>query len=230
MATLKYDPDFYIPSNLNKQLQGSMSKEIRAEYSRLRGIAMKRLKRLEAADMDDTQAYLKNYKHYPALKDIKTSQELAGRLSDLSRFITAKASTVSGQREIRSKSIATLHENGYTFVNDDNIVDFGRFMEEYRKQKLDKEGYDSGDAAETFSIAEKHLIDPDELYQEFEFWLANVDTAKKLKRSANDGNYQKVKKRLENKVNASHKKRRRSRYSGALKSVKSGKSRKRGKR
>ena len=102
-------------------------------------------------------------------------------------------------------------------------------MEEYRKQKLDKEGYDSGDAAETFSIAEKHLIDPDELYQDFEFWLANVDTAKKLKRSANDGNYQKVKKRLENKINASHKKRR-SRYSGALKSVKSGKSRKRGKR
>lgn len=228
MGLLSFNPDDYTPTNLNKLLKADVTKaQVRSEYSRLRGIAMKRLNRLQEADMDDTQAYLRNYKHYPKLKDIKTNQELAGRLSDLSRFIQAKASTVSGQKAIRAKSIATLHEHGYNFVNNDNIVAFGKFMEEYRQEKLDKAGYDSGDAAMLYSIVEKHRLDPDEVYQDFVLWLANIDEAKKLNRSNSDGNYKKVKKRLENKINASGKSRRRSRYSGSLKSVKSTKSRKR---
>lgn len=200
-ASLTYEDDWYVPTSILTQIKTGEMKKVRKEYTRLRDIAQKRLKRLEAAEMDDTQAYLKNVHHYPKLKDIKTKYELAGRLSDLSRFIKAEASTVSGQRQIRAKSIKTLHEHGYNFVNDDNIVDFGKFMEEYRKQNLEDMGYDSGDAADTYSVVLKHELDPKEVEAEFEFWLDNVSTALTLRRSkASKGSYEKIKKRLVKKL------------------------------
>ena len=196
-ASLTYEDNWYTPTSILTQIKTGDLKKVRKEYTRLRDIAQKRLKRLEAADMGDTQAYLKNVSHYPKLKDIKTKYELAGRLSDLSRFIKAEASTVSGQRQIRAKSIQTLHDHGYDFVNDTNIVDFGRFMEEYRKQKLEDMGYDSGDAAETYSVVVKHDLDPEEVKKDFEFWLENLATAKTLRRSkASKGSAERIKKRI----------------------------------
>ena len=196
-ASLTYEDDWYTPTSILTQIKTGNMKKVRKEYTRLRDISQKRLKRLEAADMGDTQAYLKNVHHYPKLKDIKTKYELAGRLSDLSRFIKAEASTVSGQRKIRAKSIQTLHDHGYDFVNDTNIVDFGRFMEEYRKQKLEDMGYDSGDAAETYSVVVKHELDPEEVKKDFEFWLENLATAKTLRRSkASKGSAERIKKRI----------------------------------
>lgn len=196
-ASLTYEDDWYTPTSILTQIKTGNMKKVRKEYTRLRDISQKRLKRLEAADMGDTQAYLKNVSHYPKLKDIKTKYELAGRLSDLSRFIKAEASTVSGQRQIRAKSIQTLHDHGYDFVNDTNIVDFGRFMEEYRKQKLEDMGYDSGDAAETYSVVVKHDLDPEEVKKDFEFWLENLATAKTLRRSkASKGSAERIKKRI----------------------------------
>lgn len=226
---LIHPDEYYTPSALLNTIREGNEQEVRSEYSKLRAIAMKRLSRLEAAGMDDTQSYLRNINHYPKLKDIKTKQELAGRLSDLSRFIKAKQSTVSGQKEIRKKTVETLNSHGYDFVNMDNVADFGLFMEEYRKQKLEDQGYDSGDAADTYSVVVKHKIDPKELEQDFEFWLEHVEEAKALRRSkASEGDYDKLKKRLEKKVKKP--KARRARYSGALKSMKSSKSRKSSKR
>ena len=196
-ASLTYEDDWYTPTSILTQIKTGNMKKVRKEYTRLRDISQKRLKRLEAASMGDTQAYLKNVHHYPKLKDIKTKYELAGRVSDLSRFIKAEASTVSGQRQIRAKSIQTLHDHGYDFVNDTNIVDFGRFMEEYRKQKLEDMGYDSGDAAETYSVVVKHELDPEEVKKDFEFWLENLATAKTLRRSkASKGSAERIKKRI----------------------------------
>lgn len=213
-ASLTYEDDWYTPTSILTQIKIGDLKKVRKEYTRLRDIAQKRLKRLEAADMGDTQAYLKNVHHYPKLKDIKTKYELAGRLSDLSRFIKAEASTVSGQRQIRAKTINTLHEHGYDFVNDTNIVDFGRFMEEYRKQKLEDMGYDSGDAAETYSVVVKHELDPEEVKKDFEFWLENLATAKTLRRSkASKGSAERIKKRIIKKTKTKTKRKSSTKYS-----------------
>ena len=194
-AKLTYDPNWYIPTKIKAEIQENRA-AVRKEYTRLRDISQKRLKRLKAAGLDDTQAYLKNYRHYPKLKDIKSDSELASRLSDLSRFITAKGSTVSGQKEIMKKSLSTLHETGYTFVNESNFRDFGNFMEEYRNQMLDM-SYDSGDAADLYGVVVKHQLDPEKVKADFEFWLGNLDRAEKLRKSKSAGNYEKTKGRIQ---------------------------------
>lgn len=194
-AKLTYDPNWYIPTKIKAEIQENRA-AVRKEYTRLRDISQKRLKRLKAAGLDDTQVYLRNYKHYPKLKDIKSDSELAARLSDLARFITAKGSTVSGQKDIMKKSLSTLHDTGYTFVNESNFRDFGKFMEEYRNQMLDM-SYDSGDAADLYGVVVKHQLDPEKVKADFEFWLENLDRAEKLRKSKSAGNYEKTKGRIQ---------------------------------
>lgn len=222
-----YGPNWYTPQNLKLEIINGNRSQVRKEYTRLRDIAQKRLKRLEAAGYSDTQVYKLNIKHYPKLKDIKTDYELMGRLSDLSRFVLSKMSTVSGRKEVEQKTLSTLHEHGYTFVTSDNLRAFGDFMEVYRNQKLDML-YDSGDAAELYGLVEKHKIDPEQLKKDFEFWLENLEDASKLRYSKKSaGDYEKMKSRLQKKVKDNPKKSRTRSRTGS--SGKSGKSRKSGK-
>ena len=200
-----YDKTWYLPTNLTQLLKTDPG-AVRKEYTRLRDISQKRLKRFEAAGLTETQAYRKNVKHYPLLKDIKSNYELAGRLSDLERFITAKAGSVSGQREIRKKSIATLHENQYTFVNEQNFDDFTDFMEAYRDELYDME-YDSGDAADLFGVVVKQRLDPEKVKKDFEFWLDNIDKAKKMRTDKKTiGDYDQVKAKLQKRIDQADKK------------------------
>lgn len=195
-----YDKTWYFPTNLTQMLKSDPA-TVRKEYTRLRDIAQKRLKRFETAGLTKTQAYKRNVAHYPKLKDIKSDYELAGRLSDLERFISAQAGSVSGQKEIRKKAISTLHEHDYTFVNEHNFDDFTDFMEEYRDQMLDGEGYDSGDAAELYGVVVKQKIDPDKVKKDFEFWLENIEKAKGMRTDKKTiGDYNKVKKKLQKRL------------------------------
>lgn len=180
-AKLSYEKDFYQPVNIRNHIKNNGVADIRKEYTRLRDIAQKRLKRMKGTMWTETQTYLRNVNHYPTLKDIQSDADLAKRLSDLSRFISAKTGSVSGMESQMKKSLATLSENGYTFVNRSNYINFGKFMEEYRFQKLD-EIYDSGQngAADTFNALEKHRIDPTKVKEDFEFWLANLEILEKL--------------------------------------------------
>lgn len=200
-ATLSYDLVWYTPSNLVAMLEGdkALVSQVRKEYTRLRDISQKRLKRLEKAGYTDTEVYKRNVNHYPKLKDIKTKHELAARLSDLSRFVASAQSTVSGIKEKERKSLESLSEHGYGFVNESNLQEFGDFMEEYRNQLLDMD-YDSGDAAELYNVVIKHKLDPFKVQEDFELWLENLEKAQALRRSKSDGNYEQTKKRLEKKI------------------------------
>lgn len=171
-----YGDDWYTPVKLRELLKTPEGEKIvRKEYTRLRDISQKRLKRLEKAGYSKTQAYMRNINHYPKLKDIKSKTELAYRLSDLSRFITSKVSTVSGIKEVQKKAIKTMHEHGYDFVNSKNIKQFGEFMESFRNQQLDMQ-YDSGDAAELFSVVTKKKLDIESVKENFEEYLNQYDT------------------------------------------------------
>lgn len=187
-ASLTHDLNWYLPNNISLELKNSPG-SVRKEYSRLRDIQQKRIKRLKSAGYDDIKAYKMNANHYPKLKDIKSNQELSQRLSDLARFIYSDT-TVTKLNRIRDKALATLHENNYTFVNKENFKEFGQFMEEYRAQKLDEQGYDSGDAAEVYGFTLKHDLDPEEVKKDFEKWLDNIEGAKALRYSDKTaGNY-----------------------------------------
>lgn len=202
IARPTYDVNWYTPSEIKAKLEagGDLEKEVRKEYTRLRDISQKRLKRLAAAGYSNTEVFQRNVRHYPKLKDIKTKSELAQRLSDLSRFVGSTQSTLKGLKAREQKTLESLRESGYTFVNESNLKDFGDFMEQYRDQLLDMD-YDSGDAAELYRIVEKHGLDPDKVAEDFEFYLDNLEKAAELRRSrSSTGNTEKFKKRLEKKI------------------------------
>lgn len=178
-AKLIYDVEWYQPAKLRAEMKAGNMAAIRKEYTRLRDISQKRLKRMGKSMFKDTQMYKRNVNHYPLLKDIQSEAELAARLSDLSRFVSSQTSTVSGMNAQMKKSLKTLSEHGYNFVTKENFISFGKFMEEYRFQKLD-EIYDSGDAAETYDVLEKHRVDPEKVKEDFEFWLQNQELLEKM--------------------------------------------------
>lgn len=184
IARPTYDVGWYTPSEIKVKLEagGSLEKEVRKEYTRLRDISQKRLKRLAAAGYTDTDVYKKNVSHYPKLKDIKTKSELAQRLSDLSRFVASTQSTVKGIKEREKKVLQTLKKSGYKYVNESNLSDFGEFMEYYRDAMYDME-YDSGDAADLYTVVEKNKLDPEKVKEDFDFWLENIEDAKKIRKA-----------------------------------------------
>ena len=177
---LKYPREFYVPS-VSMMSRNLSDKEIRAEYSRLRSIARKRLERFEGTEWVDTQVYKFNHGKYIPVKDIKNKTQMVSLLAEVARFVTAESGSVSGLARTRSRNVATLHEHGYTFVTRTNYRDFADFMEEYRIRRLNRI-YDSERVAETFEAAEKKGIPPRDLYRDFEFWLENRDALREMKK------------------------------------------------
>ena len=185
-AALTYSRDFYMPQKTIGMIKagGKAEKAIREEYTRLRDISQKRLKRMAKDPIfKKSDTYLKNVDNFPKLKDITSPEMLADKLSDLSSYISQKTSTLAGAKEVMYKSLETLHANEYTFVIPENYLEFGKFMEEYRFQIQDEE-YDSGDAAETYGVLEKHKIPLEQIKNDFEYWIANRETLDKLYRKA----------------------------------------------
>ena len=184
IARPTYDVGWYTPSEIKAKLDagGSLEREVRKEYTRLRDISQKRLKRLAAAGYTNTEVYQRNYRHYPKLKDIKSKSELAQRLSDLSRFVASSQSTVKGIKEREKKVLKTLKKSGYKYVNESNLSDFGEFMEYYRDAMYDME-YDSGDSADLYMVVEKNKLDPEKVKEDFDFWLENIEDAKKIRKA-----------------------------------------------
>ena len=186
-AILTYDENFYLPQNIRSLYNiknKSYSSEVIKEYTRLRDIAQKRLKRMSESEFADTQIYRKYKDAFPKQKDLRYVSDLAYTLSDLARFVSSPQSTITGLKERRKKAVSTLHEHGYDFVTTENYAQFGEFMEMWREEKMDSL-YDSGDAADAYYIVEKHGIDPAAVKRDFEFWLdeSNRNIARKMKPS-----------------------------------------------
>lgn len=177
---LAYPREYYVPS-VSMMSKNLTDKEMRAEYSRLRSIAQKRLKRFEGTEWTDTMVYKYNKGKYIPVKDIKNKTQMVSLLAELARFITAETGSVSGLNENRKRNVETLHEHGYTFVTKENFRNFAEFMEEFRIRKLNQI-YDSERVAEVFNIAENKGIPAQELFNDFDFWIKNRDALWKMDR------------------------------------------------
>ena len=195
-----YDSDWYTPANIKNFIAADPKniKLVRQEYTRLRDIEEKRIKRMaKDPKYSRTQVYKQNAGKYPKLADLKGGQ-LAYKLSALERFVSAKTSTISGLKAMRKSQLETLSKHGYTFVNEENLTEFGEFMEEFRAQKLD-EIYDSGEAADTYYMVERHGLSPSDIEENFNYWLENHQYTKGLKKSTGKyaGSAEKLRRRVE---------------------------------
>lgn len=106
-------------------------KELRAEYSRLRSIAQKRVARTQKSDIP----YLPgNVPYFTKLRNITTTQELVRELSQLERFIESPRSTRAGRVAIREKTLATLSAHGIE-VNKSDYNKWVAFMEWFKNSE-----------------------------------------------------------------------------------------------
>ena len=166
-ATLKYAWYEYTPEALQS---GSLSeKEILDEYRRLRAIANKRIDRLEKAGYADTQTYLRNVGAYKSPANY-TMAELQYKLYQISKFVSAKSSTVSGMRLIEKEAIETLREKGLGRIR--NLQEFGDFMS-WARTKYKNMEFDSERAAEIFNEAKRRKIDIEEIKNDYELYRDN---------------------------------------------------------
>lgn len=145
---LKYDDLVYTPSYVKNALSTGSKTEVKAlrqEYSRLRSIAEKRLARLKASEFVDSQIVREFDGRFKTLKEMKAPFDLAYGLSNLRRFLGRKASTVTGQRDTRQKTIATFNRHGFTGINNENFDATVELITAYReahvKYDLEKIAY-----------------------------------------------------------------------------------------
>ena len=107
---------------------------IRAEYTRLRDIAHKRLTRLGKSEFKTSAAYQAHKMDFPKLRDLDP-RDIPAAFADLVKFLTAKTSTVSGQRSRREKTIQAWREQGLD-LNKQNYDKVMALMKEMRSRKI----------------------------------------------------------------------------------------------
>lgn len=147
-------------------------KELRREYSRLRSVARKRLERFAGSEFEDSNAYRYNKGKYVPLSQVSNNGELVHLLSDVARFLTAEAGSVSGQRAIRDKAIATWHEKGYTWLTKSNYAAFARFLE-FSREFVGQPYMEK--VAELFRRADDQGVSVEQIKSNFEWYWKNFD-------------------------------------------------------
>ena len=137
---------------------------MRAEYTRMRDVAQKRIKRL-GQQFPESKAYQSHAKGFPKLKELDP-RDFAKAFSELAKFVRAKGSTVTGQKEIKNKTIKTWQDQGLN-LNQKNYDKTIKILEEMRKQKI---VYGSDKAVE---LADS-MLDLDD--QQTNQWLDHLET------------------------------------------------------
>ena len=92
------------------------------------------------------------------------------RLASIYRFLSKRVSSVTGLREQAQSALKKLHEHGYLFVNNNNLQEFGRFMEATRLS-AEAMRYDSERVAELYDASKKDNVPVDVLIKYFEIFM-----------------------------------------------------------
>ena len=137
---------------------------MRAEYTRMRDVAQKRIKRL-GKQFPDSKVYQTHAKGFAKLKDLDP-RDFPKAFAELAKFVKAKGSTVTGQKQIKEKTIKTWQDQGLN-LNSKNYDKTIKILEEMRKQKI---VYGSDKAVE---LADS-MLDLDD--QQTNEWLEHLDT------------------------------------------------------
>jgi hypothetical protein len=162
----KYSEDYYTVQGAETVLRSGTKEDIaamRAEYTRMRDAAQKRLHRLEKA-FPESKA-VKSHPHgFKKLKDMDP-RDLPKALAELNKFMRAKGSTVTGQKQIKEKTINNWNKQGIP-LNDKNYDRVIKILEAARRLKI---VYGSD---KIYELAEATLRLTD---QQFEKVLANLE-------------------------------------------------------
>lgn len=176
----RYDPEVYIPAAIR---YGYIRlSEARAEYSRLRSAAVKRLDRLSRTEGARYSAYQMYGKEgFAPLPKNATPAEVGRALADVHHFLEMKTSSISQIRESQRQALKTLQNRGYSFVNKSNIKEFGEFMEAARQAKVVSNNRGGSPViVELYETVKRLQIPPEEVQRNFTAWLSKRGELEKL--------------------------------------------------
>lgn len=147
----------------------------RAEYARIREVAMQRIRRLEKAGYTGETTRRARDVFEKTARQISAEEAIAA-LPEAARFITAQRGTVGGMREIERRTAETFRDRGLDFVNRRNVKHFTEFLDWLGAEKLQKTYYrESGGAPREGRSAEDRILARQELEEAFNDWLMNQE-------------------------------------------------------
>ena len=140
----------------------------------MRDIAQKRLQRMEKAGVGDW--ILEQHPHgFKKLKEIKDRDALVMELSKVSRFLSAKRSSVSGIKDTAKKTAASIEEKTKIKIAPDQLSNYGHFINAMKKYLGMKKGtYESKYIVEVWSdLKNKGKITKKDLTKAVEKYIAD---------------------------------------------------------
>ncbi len=170
----KYDPEVYIPAAVRYNYL--TIQEARAEYSRLRSAAVKRLQRLSGTEGERYSAFRMYGKEgFPSLPKNASASEVGRALADVYHFLQMKTSSIGYIRASQREAIKTLQSRGYDFINKGNIREFGEFMESARQQKVASDNRGGSPViVELYETVKRLRIPPEQVQRRFSYWMSKL--------------------------------------------------------
>ena len=102
------------------------------------------------------------------------SANLIRSIEDLQIYTRSKISTVEGMEEFVDSTLSTLHSNGYDFIDEYNLAQFGRFMNSVREKHTAK-SFPSNEVAKLYENMERLGVSPRVMETHFKGYLASQE-------------------------------------------------------
>lgn len=160
-------------------------RQMRKEYTRLRDIAQKRIKRLGESEYNWAKAYTSHSSGFKKLAEIEP-ENFAKEMSQLAKFVNAKLSTVTGQKAKREAIKRSWGEQGLAVTNA-NYKQVFQIIDAMRKLKV---MYGSDKAVSLAEFVSKEGIDINIILEpeKLERLLMHADELQSLKNIADEDN------------------------------------------
>lgn len=166
---------------------------IKSEYTRLRKIAQERLREMSKSPIGrESYTFKRNQGRFRPASELTTGQ-MKVMLSEVARMITARRGTLAGIKKARRQAIKTLHEHGYTFVDESNFSDVGEFFRQWKDSEFRGYGstvaldvYEKIKDSEAFERASQRVDKSAQLLKDFQKWKKQKEEPHERKNNENE--------------------------------------------
>lgn len=174
--------DIYTPYKMESMTEA----QIRAEYSKLRSVANKRLQRLDSAGIG--MRALSGYR-FPTIAQIESSSKdtVASELANVSRWLGDYRSTLTGERQFISEFQEMMRGKGYGDLvkTPEDVYKVVGLLDDLReKHNNDLLKYRAGltdqDIFDALQQAQRLNMPVEALKQNIELFVANMDALEKV--------------------------------------------------
>ena len=168
------------------KMESMTESQIRAEYSKLRSVANKRLQRLDSAGIG--MRALSGYR-FPTIAQIESSSKdtVSSALANVSRWLGDYRSTITGERQFISEFKEMMQGKGYGSLVEtpEDVYKVVGLLDDLRdKYKNDLLRYRSGltdkDIFDALQQAQRLNMPVEALKQNIELFVANMDALEKV--------------------------------------------------